>query len=573
MFVDKSVKDKRLILSPGKVVLLTAGIGFLSILFAGIGSEPYLADEAFHYRLASYIYDLRTIPEYDPLLHTNPLTGKNYYVNGPLWHTLLAAFWTLTGQSQASAQLFQGLVYIGLVFVTFLLGKELFGRESGYYAALLVASAPMVILYSILFHVDILLMMLCALCYLMILRKRWFWVGVVLGLAFVTKRNAYLIAPAVVFCVLYYSEGQLKEKLKNLLVFLIALTVIISPDLYRRHSAFGFHGVVDNKQPKLVSVLSGQDKQIPPPSIHAEIAQKAITIPEYKQPIVGGMSSKYLPQWKSRLLDGIANWVTMIVQPRDHRHEAAKRYHVIFIHPEDIRRPHVIPMELGASMIIIFVVAIVHIFLKRSWIDLVGRKYILLYATIPSFLVAYFFCFINNWGLRYMGPVLVFLFTLGGSAFSYLKEGWRNYVRHLLVIICLAQIVGTAYYVQHHRKIPPGTKEAYEYAKKYFRQYRWTLSCKGAFALFTGRPMLWHSNTAPIELGYLFWQANEEELKELLGKFHISYIFVDKDRIYDDTNIQHTLGYPKSFIEKLIKFHSTKLIFDNQDVAIWEIMY
>lgn len=570
--------DKGTTLTLRNIVLTTVAIGFLSILLAGVYSDPYLADEVFHYRLAKYVYEQKAIPAYDPLAHTNPLTGKNYYVNEPLWHTTLALFWTITGPSQASGQLFQALVYIGLVFVIFLLGKELYGLESGYYAALLAASAPMVILYSILFHVDIPLMLLCALCYLMVLRKRWLWVGVILGLAFVTKRNSYFIAPAVAFCVLYYSEGRPKEKLKNLLVFLIALSVTVSPDLYRRHSAFGLYGVVDDKQHEAVSASAGQDKQIPPPPVtHTEtanLAQKAITNPENKQPLVGGMPDKYPPRLESRRLSKIYRRVMLTVQPRDKANYAdPNKPFNEFIHPENILIPSVIPTYLGASMVIALIVAVIHVLLKGKWVDLADQKYMLLYVTIPSFLIAYFFCFLNNWGLRYTGPVLVFLFVLGGNAFSYLKEGWRNYLRYLLIVICIAQIIAASFYIHQHRKIPPGAREAYEYAKKHFRQDRWTLTCKGAFPLLTGKPMLWCSNAAPIELDYIFWDANEKQMKEIFGKFHISYLFVDKDRVYNDSDVRHLLGYPMSFIKKLSTFDSIKLIFDNQDVAIWEIMY
>lgn len=558
------------------IVLATVAIGFLSILLAGVYSDPYLADEVYHYRLAKYIYEQKAIPAYDPLAHTNPLTGKNYYANEPLWHTTLALFWTLTGQSQASGQFFQALVYLGLVFVTFLLGKELYGLESGYYAALLVASAPVVILYSILFHVDVPLMLLCALCYLMVLRKRWLWVGVILGLAFVTKRNSYLIAPAVAFCVLYYSEGQLKEKLKNLLIVLVAVAVVVAPDLYRRHTAFGLHGFVNGEQPGSVPAFIGQDREPPPasPIVTTTPVPGGISNPEKKQPLIGGMPDRYPPRLESRWLSKIYRRVMLTVQPRDKANYADPNQPFNeFIHPENILIPSVIPTYLGVSMVIVLVLAVVQVLLKGKWVDLSDPKYMLLYVTIPSFLIAYFFCFLNNWGLRYMGPVLVFLFVLGGNAFSHLKEGWRNYLRYLLIVICIAQIIAASFYIHRQRKIPPGALEAYEYARKHFRQDRWTLTCKGAFPLLTGKPMLWCSNAAPIELDRVFWKANEEEMKEICGKFHVSYLFVDKPRIYDDFEVHHLLGYPSSFIEKLSTLHSMKLIFDNQDVAIWEIMY
>ncbi|MDI6760901.1 MAG: hypothetical protein QMD05_08740, partial [Candidatus Brocadiaceae bacterium] len=143
----------------------------------------------------------------------------------------------------------------------------------------------------------------------------------------------------------------------------------------------------------------------------------------------------------------------------------------------------------------------------------------------------------------------------------------------LLVAICVVQIIITSHYVQQHRRITPGKKEAYEYAKRHLLDSRLTLCCMGAFPLYTGKPMLWHSVAAPIELDCIFWNASEKQVKEILGKFHVKYLFVDKDRIYDDSRIHHVLGYPMSFIKKLSTFDSMKLIFDNQDVAIWEVTY
>lgn len=564
-------KNKGINLTLDKVVMLSTVVGFLSILYAGINSSPYLADEVFHYRLASYIYDLWAIPEYDPLLHTNPLTGKNYYVNEPLWHVSLAAFWTLTGHSQLTGQIFQGLIYLGMVFSAYLLGKEIHSKECGYYTGILVASSPFVVLYSILFHVDIFLMLLCTLCYVMILRKHFLWVGILLGLAFATKRNSYFIAPALAFSIVYYANGTLKNKAEKLLVFLLALSVIAAPELYRRHSEFGFYGTVTPKYFESPDLSSPSDTPvIEPPTI---IVEDDILSP-IKQPLVG-MPKQPTTFVLGKLSKKIMVKISMFIQPRDTIYEPKKENGIYgeFVHPESVLKPSTIPIYLGLPLTVVLLITIVYLYKNKTFVDLLNKKLMLAYIVVPSFLVAYAICFFNNWGFRYMSPILIFAFLLGGYGLTSIRgRGW-NYLKYMLVLGCLAQIITTAIYVQKYRKISPDAREAYEYSKKYIPPNHLTLSPKGAFALHAGKPVLWHSTCAPIELDYIFWKANEEEAEEIFGKFGIYYLFIDKDRIYDDSKVHHVLGYPVSFVKKLQNFKCMKLIFNNRYASIWQIKH
>jgi hypothetical protein len=69
----------------------------------------------------------------------------------------------------------------------------------------------------------------------------------------------------------------------------------------------------------------------------------------------------------------------------------------------------------------------------------------------------------------------------------------------------------------------------------------------------------------------MFWNRNEEEIKEIVETNRLDYIVVDKSRIYDDTKVKNFGGYPKSFIERLPTFPFVKKIFENQAMSIWEV--
>ena len=42
------------------------------------------------------------------------------------------------------------------------------------------------------------------------------------------------------------------------------------------------------------------------------------------------------------------------------------------------------------------------------------------------------------------------------------------------------------------------------------------------------------------------------------------------DRVYDDSKIHHMGGYPKSFVKKMYNYPFLRLVFENDQVSIWE---
>lgn len=576
-----------------KITLAVIIIGFLSILIAGISSDVYLADEAFHYRLARYTYQEEGRPLYDPLLHTNEVSGKNYYVNEPLWHTLLALSWGFTGgPSQTSAQLFQALTYLFLVFSVYLLAKELFGQECACYSALLAATTPFVISYSVILHPDHLAAALCAMCLFMVLKGRFVWAAIILGLTFWTKRNAYFIAPAMVLCVFYYTEGLIRQRLVNTLLFITVFMAVALPDIHYRYTHFGLvsqsrlpdeitpasRGRVINAEERKgfldrPQAGSGRQSGGAPP---ATSGGNTPIIPEtVKEPIVK-MPDKPARKLDIKLFAGLRPAVNSLIQPVDKTYESrhAEEAAWEWVHPECIiNHPNIIPIYLGGVFIVTLALAILHWLKQKRFLEF-NKRYAIAYFTIPTYLLFFFFCFYNNWGLRYLGPIFPLFFAFGGSGFVLLQDSSSRYARYILyalILLCALQAVFVSYYVFQHRKMPGGLKEAYAYAKENFTPSYRTLCPKGSFALYTERPVIWRSLVAPIELDYIFWKADERGMREALGKFNIRYLFIDKDRIYDDTGVHHHLGYPRSFVERLRTVSYAKLLYNNDAVSIWEI--
>ncbi len=74
------------------------------------------------------------------------------------------------------------------------------------------------------------------------------------------------------------------------------------------------------------------------------------------------------------------------------------------------------------------------------------------------------------------------------------------------------------------------------------------------------------------KMEYLFfWNTNNEDLMRSLRINKLDYIVIKKSKVYDDTNIKHLGGYPKSFVQRMPKLPFLKCIFENSGISIWEV--
>lgn len=137
----------------------------------------------------------------------------------PLYPYLVHAAFRVAGESVVAARLVSVAASLGLVLVTFLLGRELYGPPAGATAAVFLAVAPMAVLTGRNIQTDstfVFLMTLGAFLYAGAARDafRWAACGAAFGLAVFTKFFALVIGPALVAAEVVASGGfsWLREK-------------------------------------------------------------------------------------------------------------------------------------------------------------------------------------------------------------------------------------------------------------------------------------------------------------------------------------------------------------------------
>ena len=218
---------------------MTAVSGAVFIFITGVCSDVYLGDEVYHYRSAQQIYETKSRPLVDTLVNSSRVAQRKIMVS-QLWHTLLAVTWMLTGGvSQPAAQAYQATGYVLLVVLTYILGDKYFNKDIGLLSAFIVATIPLFGAYSVMLYLDVLIAALTVLAFLCLFKKRYFWLGVVVALMFLEKRNSYLLFPFFFIYVLVFSEGTFKNRLKNTVFFLVPLIVLTLPDFQFRYTKIG----------------------------------------------------------------------------------------------------------------------------------------------------------------------------------------------------------------------------------------------------------------------------------------------------------------------------------------------
>ena len=199
------------------------------------------------------------------------------------------------------------------------------------------------------------------------------------------------------------------------------------------------------------------------------------------------------------------------------------------------------------------------------WKKRFGREDVFLWVPIGVYLIIFPLFFHYSFPVRNLSPILVPLALLGGKGLA----SWVGKRKRIAITgLCLLQFLVVSGNVYLKRQIPAGIKGGYAYINSHTSPNAVFLYPEENLVLYTGRPIVW---SHIIEMPKLFWQAGEEETRDILKKYEVSYVAIKKDRIYNDQFIRHTGGYPRSFVEKLPKQGFLRLVFDNLDLSIWQV--
>jgi len=213
-------------------ILLATAVVFV----AGATSRIVLGDEVYHTMLARAWGEagLWHRPTHHPLYPTGDPPGY-YYVTEPVWPMLLGILWRATGPVPWVAQAYQAVIYAVFLGLVWRLGGRFLGPRGALVAVLAAISVPMVGAFSVMLYVDTAATAVILAAVVLLLRRHFFWAGVLVGLAYITKRNtAFLVPPMALWIVL--EEGSLWQRARRVGLFLLPAVLVVLPDLaWRRH--------------------------------------------------------------------------------------------------------------------------------------------------------------------------------------------------------------------------------------------------------------------------------------------------------------------------------------------------
>jgi len=225
-------------------VIVLAALATLVIFIAGISSEVCLGDENLHYRLAKSIFCFRKIISVDPAY--SQMEVKFYYNWPALWHVVLAFIWKLFGKTSFFlAQLYQSVYYFFLVVFTYLFSCQIIEKKAAIYAALLTASIPMIVSFSILFYLDVPATTFAVLCAWLIFNNRYFLGGITIVLSYLLKTNMFLFVPVYLMWLLFNSKG-IVAKIKNIFFLFLPIFLLGSAYFFWQKNPAFYYQIITN---------------------------------------------------------------------------------------------------------------------------------------------------------------------------------------------------------------------------------------------------------------------------------------------------------------------------------------
>jgi len=500
---------------------------YLLVLIIGFISEPSLGDEVYHYRFAKNFYWQGKRPVVD-ILYQNSIAPEIVYYYDIFWHATLAQIWKVIGQiSFIAAQIYQSFYYILLIFLTYLLGKELYDKETGLYAALLVATVPMVAVFSILFYTDVPGAVFSVLCVLLLVKKKYFWAGVALGLMYLSKRNALLFVPAILLISFYQDKVNLKIKIKNLVFLIIGAAIIFSPDLcWREKNLKDFPPNIFTSSKVVLKHLVGASKE-------SSIAKKVEDTNKYKMAPVATVEVGDMKTFTNML---------------------SKDFGFVKYFKRALWLSYFGLATLLGSLF--------YFICRRH-----EKKDVILWTLVGSYLLFYFlFLGLSN-EIRYTLPIIPFLSILVAIPLTTTK---KRLFKNTIIFICLAQFLMATVYLGTKRQVPKEVKDGFTFIKKNTSQDAKLFYVEHLALDRTNRKIKLPIPDDPI-LKQMFWSPDTVNILGAINQMGLDYIMVKKSRIYDDSSHSYFNGYPKSFVERLPKLPFVKLVFDNKEMSIWEV--
>ncbi|MCX5648245.1 MAG: glycosyltransferase family 39 protein [Planctomycetota bacterium] len=480
------------------IIALAAGI----VLAAGLASDVVKGDEAYYSMFAEAWYDAGPLhrPVYNPLYPSGE--AGYYYTTEPLWPFVCSLVWNVTGVHAWSAQALQAGFYALLLAAVYGLGRDLLGPRGALAALLATVAVPMVGAFSVLLYTDVPSAALSACVALALLRKRFLAAGVVMGLAYLTKRNTAFLAPAFVVWALW-TEGSGWRRLGRVAAFVVPAVLVTLPDWFWRtaHLPAMYEPVsLSHILQRLKTFFSEQARVTLGSGGDADAATVAERLWTWLGPSAGA----------SRLNN-----------------------------PADLLQyvGAAVPVLLGLYLV------------RRAW----DRRDARLWIAIGVYLVIFLLMFTLDTEIRYAMPVIPLVAVVAARGLW----GWceKPWVLGLVGLAAFGHLGATAWHVGVQRTLTPGQRAVFEHLRTRTPPDDRILYPGEVMILQTRRQAVWSQLKNPETgrgciTGFL-GETDPERIRRLLRANAVTHICIDERRVYVDRGEVVGFGYPRSFVERL----------------------
>ena len=492
-----------------RTVVLASVIAAVLIAVLGTIGDVSLGDENSHIRSVRAYVKYRTRVPRDPAF-SGLRRRPLAFAATPLWHVGLAILWGGSrSESQTIAQAYQACFYLLLLLAVYFGTRQIWGPGAASWAWLLVATIPMVCAYSMLLYQDVPGIAVTALAMLLLWRKNFLLSGVCMAMAYLTKMNVLSFAPWAVIFAAWWAGGTWKRRAFAASCVAIPVAIAFGYDMYWRWSVYG----------------AGPG----PWSMSAGLLGSAA-------PVQDGLT----PSARSAMRSLPANYVIW------------KPYTVTSF--ESLVR------SAGVALLAAMLLAP---FLARDAIS----KW--LWACLGIALVGFVAIFVV-WSkcmqMRYLLPVCLALIMLCGKALHRLRL--PLWLRVAIVGGCVLQAAVASAYVSYARRISKEDAKAYAWIREHTEERGVIMFPEEALTNQTGRVFIWFSLNPP----FFMTEATDEQQRELLDHFGVSYIAVPLRRVYDrHKEGAHAGGYTREFVESLDDLPWLEKVYANSGFLIFRV--
>ncbi|MBW2992577.1 glycosyltransferase family 39 protein [Candidatus Woesearchaeota archaeon] len=209
-----------------RIILFTAILIFTVLVFYKIPFyNEILWDSAVYVETGKYIFSLGS-------------SGIWESVRPLVWPLILGAVWKIGLDPVVFGKLIVFLMGVGIVYLTYILGKDIFDRKIGLLAAVFTAFTPTFLLTNSQLLTAIPSTFFAVLGFYLFVKKKYFYSGLLLGIAFMTRfLQLFVFILLVIYLLIFYFRK--KEKLKNILMIGAGFLIPVIPYLILNTILYG----------------------------------------------------------------------------------------------------------------------------------------------------------------------------------------------------------------------------------------------------------------------------------------------------------------------------------------------